>query len=60
MALSEMEYISIVRIAIGGLAFLAYAYTASQNEKESKSNPYSHHKTASYRNSVGGRTRKKH
>jgi hypothetical protein len=54
-----MEYISIARIAIGGLAFLAYAYAASQNEKESKSNPYSH-KTASYRNSVGGRTRKKH
>ena len=57
MALSEMEYTSIVRIAIGGLAFLAYAYTASQNE--TTSNPYSHHKTASYRNSVGGKTRKK-
>ena len=56
MALSEMEYISIARIAIGGLAFLAYAYAASQSE--SNSNPSSH-KTASYCNSVGGKTRKK-
>lgn len=57
MALSEIEYISIVRIAIGGLAFLAYVYTASESESNNK--PSSHHKTGSYRNSVGGKTRKK-
>ena len=56
MALSEIEYISIARITIGGLAILAYIYAASQSESNSKP---SSHKTASYRNSVGGKTRKK-
>jgi hypothetical protein len=56
MALSEIEYISIARITIGGLAILAYIYAASQSESNSKP---SSHKTASYRNSVGGKTRRR-